>query len=62
MCRGGDNSMSITTRYERITLDNGAVIEFPVQEGLPIQEPQERIEDRLQRLENLLTLLINRVP
>ena len=54
--------MSITTRYERITLDNGAVIEFPVQEGLPIQEPQERIEDRLQRLENLLTLLINRVP
>ena len=27
--------MSITTRYERITLDNGAIIEIPEQTGLP---------------------------
>lgn len=53
--------MSITTRYERITLDNGAVIEFPVQAGLPVQ-PQERIEDRLQRIEDRLATLLTRVP
>lgn len=56
--------MTITTRYERMTLDNGAVIEFPVQDGLPLSapEPQERIEDRLQRIEDRLAILLTRIP
>ena len=53
--------MSITTRYKRITLDNGAIIEIPEQTGLPeVPVASDRLDARLKRIEDRLALLEQR--
>ena len=56
--------MSITTRYKRITLDNGAIIEIPEQTGLPevpvASDSSDSLDARLKRIEDRLALLAQR--